>query len=189
VPESSIPSDWPEESREAAQQVIDEFGKPDEATPTQLVWHDAGSWKRIIATKAFYEHNFPAPHIDCVESVVNYRVAPEKVSTIAHFDGSVVVDRTAGEVSARCHDVQANALALNLVHDIVTGERDMQEARDYYAQEFLNARRGQPTPYMDGLQFAPEPHEETADPDERALSDDDLDQAVAEGEQRDGAAP
>jgi hypothetical protein len=25
---------------------------------------------------------------------------------LAHFDGSVIVERTAGEVSARCHDEQ-----------------------------------------------------------------------------------
>lgn len=33
---------WPEESREAAQLVIDRYGEPDEATPTQLVWHRRG---------------------------------------------------------------------------------------------------------------------------------------------------
>jgi hypothetical protein len=186
--QSSILSDWPEESREAAQLVIEEFGEPDEATPTLLVWHDAGQWKRIIATREFYQHNFPAPHIDCVESVVNYRVPPEKVSTIAHFDGSVVVDRTAGELSARCHDVQANALALNLVNDIVSGQRDMQEARDYYAREFLNARRNEPTPYMEELHFEPGAHEATVDADERVLSDEDLERAVAEGEGKHASA-
>ena len=182
-----IPSDWPEESREAAQLVVDAFGEPDESTPTQLVWHEAGPWKRIIATKAFFNHHFPAPHIDCVESVLNFRVPPEKASTIAQFDGSVVIDRTAGEISARCHDVQANSLALNLVHDIVTGARDVQQARDYYAEEFLNARRKGPTPYMDELQFQTQPHDDTVDPDERVLSDKDLERAVAEGEQQDSS--
>ena len=57
-------ADWPEESREAAQLVIDTYGEPNEATPTRLTWHRAGPWKRVIATKAFYRHDFPAPHID-----------------------------------------------------------------------------------------------------------------------------
>ena len=53
---------WPEESREAAQLVIDEYGEPHEATAAQLTWHDVGPWKRMVATRAFYDHNFPAPH-------------------------------------------------------------------------------------------------------------------------------
>jgi len=178
----TIPQDWPEESREAAQLVLDAHGDPDEVTDTQLLWHDTGGWKRIIATKAFHEHRFPAPHIDCVESVLNYHVPPEKATELAVFDGSVMVDRTAGEISARCHDEQANFLALNLAHDIVTGSRTPREARDYYAEEFLNARRKGPTPYMDGLRFTPKT--DTKDPDERILSDAQLERAVAEGEQQ-----
>lgn len=142
---------WPEESREAAQLVIDQYGDPDEVTDTQLIWHRHGPWKRMIASKAFHTHNFPAPHIDSVESVIDYYVPPEKFTPLAEFDGSVVVERTAGEVSARCHDEQANLLALNLMHDIVTDKKTIDEARTYYAQEFANFRRGAPTPYMNGL--------------------------------------
>jgi hypothetical protein len=91
-----------------------------------------------------------------------------------------MVDRTAGEVSARCHDEQANFLALNLMHDIVTGTRDVEQARAYYAEEFLNARRKEPTPYMEKLHFTP--GGTSADPDERLLSDDDLRAAVEQGE-------
>lgn len=178
---SEIIGTWPEESREAAQLVIDAYGEPHEATASQMVWHNVGPWKRLVATKAFYEHRFPAPHIDAVESVIDYRVPPERFSDLATFDGSVVVERTAGEVSARCHDEQANFLALNLVHDIVTGEKSPEEARQYYAKEFADYRRKEPTPYMDGLRFRPGDGS-TADPDERVLSDDDLQRAVEEGE-------
>jgi hypothetical protein len=48
---------------------------------------------------------------------------------LAEFDGSVIAERTAGEVSARCHDEHANFLALNLMHDIVTGAKNVEEAR------------------------------------------------------------
>ena len=60
----------------------------------------------------------------------------DKFTPLAEFDGSVVVERTAGEVSARCHDEQANFLVLNLMHEIVTGTKSVQEARDYDAKEF-----------------------------------------------------
>jgi len=173
---------WPEESREAARLVIDKYGEPDEATETQLTWHHPGPWKRIVATRTFFEHNFPAPHIDAVESVIDYRVPVDKFSALAEFDGSVVVERTAGEVSARCHDEEANFLALNLMHDIVTGRKSVQQARDYYAKEFVDYRRGKPTPYMQGLHFQPG-GDGAGDPDRRLLSDEDLQRAVEEGRQ------
>lgn len=180
---SQIIANWPEESREAAQLVIDAHGGPDEATDSQLTWYDVRPWKRIVASKAFYQHDFPAPHIDCVESVLDYRVPAAKFTPLAEFDGSVVCERTAGEVSARCHDEQANLLALNLMHDIVTDAKSPQEARDYYAKEFADYRRKKPTPYMDGLRFTP-PSGQQADPDQRVLSDQDLERAKKEGEER-----
>jgi hypothetical protein len=129
----------------------------------------------------FYRHNFPAPHIDAVESFIDYRVPPEKFSEIAMFDGSIVAERTAGEVSARCHDEQANFLALNLMHDIVLGTKTIQQARDYYAKEFLDYRRKRPTPYMERLRFTPADGN-TADPDVRVLSDEDLENASRQGQ-------
>jgi hypothetical protein len=69
-------------------------------------------------------------------------------------------------------------LALNLANDIITGEKNVQEARDYYKKEFLDYRRGQPTPYMSELQFTPSGE---ADPGERNISEDELEQAKAEG--------
>lgn len=172
--------DWPDESREAAQLVIDTYGDPDEVTPSLLTWHEPGPWKRVIASRTFYQHDFPAPHIDAVESVIDYQVPVEKFTALAEFDGSVVVERTAGEVSARCHDEQANFLALNLMNDIVKGTRDPQDARGYYAKEFADYRRKKPTPYMQGLRFIGTAAD-TADPDQRILSDEDLIHAEQEG--------
>ena len=174
---------WPRESRDAAQLIIDKYGEPDEATDSQLVWRKCGEWKRIVATKAFYQHDFPAPHQDSVESFIDYRVPPGKFSDLAAFDGSVMVERTAGEVSARCHDEEANRLALNLMHDIVTGAKTVGEARSYYAKEFLDHRRGKPTPYMEKLRFEV-PDGDTADPDRRLISDEQIAGAKAEGEAR-----
>lgn len=179
---SKIIQGWPEESKEAAQIVLDKHGEPDESTETQLIWHDRQPWKRIVASKAFYQHDFPAPHQDSVETFIDYRVPVEKFSALAEFDGSVIVERTAGEVSARCHDEEANRLALNLMHDIVTGAKTAQQAREYYAKEFADYRRKKPTPYMDKLHFTPG-NRSAADPDVRLLSDEELEQAKKEGGQ------
>jgi hypothetical protein len=181
VTASAIIKGWPEESREAAQLVIDTYGEPHEATDSLLIWYGVGQWKRIVASRVFFTHRFPAPHFDSVQSVIDYRVPPAKFTPLASFDGSVVAERTAGEVSARCHDEQANFLALNLVHDIVTGAKDVEQARSYYAKEFLDARRKEPTPYMERLRFTPG-DASAADPDEPVLSDDDLKAAAKAGE-------
>jgi hypothetical protein len=108
-----------------------------------------------------------------------------QLALLARAGGSLV-PRTAGEVSARCHDEQANFLAPNLMHDIVTGAKGVQEARNYYAKEFADSRRKKPTPYMEGLRFRPGDHSAAADPDVRTLSDQDLEQA-AEEERKSGS--
>ena len=181
---SDILRDWPEEAREAAQLVVDEYGEPHEATDSAMTWSGVGQWKRIVAQKAFWQHDFPAPHTDSVESFIDYRVPADKFTPLAQYDGSVMVERTSGEASARCHDEQANNLALNLMNDIVTREKTAQQARDYYAKEFLDARRKQPTPYMEKLRFTP--GTSAADPDTRMLSDEQLDRAEAEGKRSEG---
>jgi hypothetical protein len=172
---------WPEESREAAQLVIDTYGKPDEATDSVLIWNKRGPWKRVVAYRDFDSHNFPAPHNDSVESFLQHSVPTEKISDLAEFDGSVVVNRTRGELSARCHDEEANCLALNLAHDIIAGEKTVQKARDYYAHEFLAYRKKEPTPYMEGLRFEPNGGR---DDDERVLSDEQLQEAEEAGKTR-----
>jgi len=177
---AEILATWPGESREAADAVIKQYGEPHESTESALTWHKVGRWKRVVAQKAFWEHRFPAPHMDSVETFVDYRIPGEQYTPLAQFDGSVMAERTTGEASARCHDEQANSLALNLMHDIVTGQKTVAEARDYYGVEFLNARRKQPTPYMDKLNFNA-PQDPAADPDVPIFTDSQIAEAEAEG--------
>lgn len=175
---------WPDDAREAAQLVVDQYGEPDEATENWVVWHQPGPWKRIVASKHVHDHHFPTPHLDSVKSVIDYRFPADHIQDVYLFDGSVVIDRTKGEVSARCHDEQANFLALNLMHDIVVGAKSVSEAREYYAKEFLDYRRKKPTPYMEKLHFTP-PSGDTADADIAILTDEELQRAVEQGEQAD----
>jgi hypothetical protein len=77
---------WPAESREAAQRVIEQYGEPDQITDTTLIWNKRGPWRQIVASKALFQHNFPAPHytlfalepIEDKETMAT--VAAEKVS-------------------------------------------------------------------------------------------------------------
>lgn len=164
--------EWPHESRRAAELVIGQYGEPDEVSATELTWHQAAPWKRVVATAWFEHHLFPVPHVDCIECVIDYAVPAEKMTELAHFDGSISVDRTAGEVSVRCRSIASDTLKLNLVHDIVTGRRTVEEARDYHVEEVLNAKRGQPTPYREELLVPPQT--DTKDPGEQILTAQEL---------------
>jgi hypothetical protein len=132
----------------------------------------------MVAYRDFDPHNFPAPHDDSVETFLAHSIPPEKAGLLAEFDGSVVFNRTRGELSARCHDEEANFLALNLAQDVAESEKTVEEARDYYAHEFLAYRTKDPTPYMQGLRFQPSGG---PDRDHRVLSDEQLKQAEKEG--------
>ena len=164
--------------RRSAQLVIDKYGDPDEATDSTLIWNKPGPWKRIVAYRDFDPHNFPAPHNDSVESFLEHSIPPEKAGPLAEFDGSVAFNRTRGELSARCHDEEANFLALNLANDVAEGKKTVDEARDYYAHEFLAFRKKEPMPYMEGLKFQPSGG---PDRDHRVLSDEQLKEAEEAG--------
>jgi hypothetical protein len=62
------------------------------------------------------------------------RVPPELAHLILQFDGSILVDRTWGEAAGWCAAAAANVLGRNLVHELVTGNPSVQEARHHGAQ-------------------------------------------------------
>ncbi len=172
-------SSWPKDVREAAEPVIRKYGEPDEATPSMLIWYNNGPWKQTVVFRETAKHDFPIPHTDLVEQSINYSVPVNRMCELAIFDGSVSVQRTRGMITARCHDEEANFLAINLAHDIVQGKKSPEEAREFYAQSMLDFRAGKPVPYMQKFQFTPPGN--TAYSDQRALSDEQLREAKERG--------
>ncbi len=155
---------WPPMSKKAAEQTLDKYGPPNEAMASRLIWYNNGPWKRTICYRDEVLHNFPAPHTDVIEQFIDYQVPIEKFGELAAFDGSVIVERTKGEVSARCDMEAANILALNLMHDIVTGKCDAEKAREIYSEVTGAYVLNQPAPYAEKLQFNV-PSGDTADAD------------------------
>ena len=160
---------WPQPQKKVAQQMIDRYGPPNEATPTKLFWYRNGPWKRTEITSDAVAHNFPAPHTDFLTQVIDYRVPPEKIPDIVRFDGSIFIDRTKGEVAARCDAEAANVLGMNMVHEIVTGKRTVEEAREATAQNTVAYATGRNAPYAERLLFEL-PHGDTHDLDESMIS-------------------
>lgn len=149
----TIIAGWRPMPQKSAHQMIAKYGAPNEAMASQLIWYNNGAWKRTIVYRDEVLHNFPAPHTDVIEQVIDYQVPPERFSELAKFDGSVIVERTKGEVSARCDMEPANILALNLMHDIVTGVCDAETARNIYAETTGKFLMNEPAPYAEALQF------------------------------------
>ena len=171
-------ADWPDAPKRGAQQMLDQYGPPNEATPTKLFWYHAGPWKRIVVTRDVLTHNFPAPHSDFLTQVIDYHVPAEKFDEIARFDGSCLLDRTAGEAAARCDSEAANIVSLNLMHEIVTDKISVDEARKKLGEIKIAYTLGRPAPYAEQLQFAV-PDGGTEDEDERVLDAATLGQQTA----------
>jgi len=156
---------WPEVSRMVAQMMIDKYGQPHGVTPDMLVWKNNGPWKRTIVSRETVQHNFPTPHPDLLEQFINYKVPVDKYDDMAAYDGSVILERTKGEMSARCDAEGANFLAINLGNDVATGKRTTEQARAYYTQAMKTFKEtGQMDPYMKGFVFTV-PTGGTEDPD------------------------
>lgn len=154
---NTMMANWSGDAQKAAKGMMKIHGAPDEATPTMLVWHNSGPWKRIIAANTTTPHNFPGPHPDSVEQFLSYKVPESKHDEIARFDGSVNIDRTRGEMSARCDTEFHNVLALNLAHDIITGKRSVGGARAFYTRVvMIEKMKKQLHPYGLRLNFSPQ---------------------------------
>ncbi len=160
---------WPEAQRNVARQMLAKYGPPNETTATKLFWYGNSPWKRTILSSDVVAHNWPAPHSDFLTQVVDYRVPPEMFDAIARFDGSILLDRTRGEVAARCDSEAANVLGVNMVHEIVTGKRSVEDARETSAQNTVAYNMGRPAPYAERLLFDV-PHGGTEDLDESMIS-------------------
>lgn len=160
---------WPEASKMAAMDMMKKYGPPQEATASMLMWRNNGPWKWTKVSRETIPHSFPMPHPDLLEQAIDYRVPLGKYDDIARYDGSVMVERTKGQMSARCDKEGANFLAINLAHDVATGKKSVDEARTYYAaaiKRFMTAK--QMDPYMQRLQFEV-PREKTGDSDRAVL--------------------
>lgn len=165
-----IIADWPAICKDAAEKTISTYGLPNEAAPSRLIWYNNGIWKRTVVTRDEIVHNFPQPHTDMVENFIDYQVPVEKISEIAKFDGSVIVERTKGEVSARCDMEAANILALNMMHEIAVGSLTAEQAKEKYSEQTAAYVMNRPAPFAEKIQFEL-PGKKTTDYDVTTIED------------------
>ena len=150
-----IVAGWPERPRLGANGMLAKYGLPQEATSERLIWHKVGPFKRITVLKLETPHDFPLPHFDYLEHTIEYNVPQDKVGDLIAFDASSTINRTVGELSARCDLEGHNVLTLNLDHDIVTGKKSVEEARQAFGEIVVQDVMGKHPAYVEALQFEP----------------------------------
>jgi hypothetical protein len=159
---------WPQRTQRLGAQLVTKYGPPTEVAERQVTWYGNGPWKRTTLYKEEVAHNFANAHQDVLEQTVSYRVPPEKIALIAQFNGSVVVNRTRGEISSTSDSEDTNFLALNVADDIAKGERDVERAQTYYAQLIRAKMIKEPERDLQALHFTPTKPADAADPGEVA---------------------
>lgn len=164
-----IAQQWPTAPRKAAETLLEHYGPPNEVTPTKMFWYRVGPWARMELTADEVLHNFPTQHTDYLTQWIDYPIPAEAASALAAFDGSTLIDRTAGQLGARCDHEAYNTLTINLAVEIIEGRRTVESARHFYAETAAAFVLGRDAPYAERLQVTP-PAKETADPDESIIT-------------------
>jgi hypothetical protein len=164
---------WPLLSREVSNTMMKFYGEPNTATETQITWYNNGPWKRTTVYKDGYPHDFPEPHTDMLEQVINYHVPVEKIGELARLEGSLFVDRTRGEVIVHCDNEGANTISMNVMHEIVEGKRTPEEARQKIKEQITKFMKNEPAPYAEQLLFDL-PEKEQWAPDHPVVDDEEL---------------
>jgi hypothetical protein len=149
---------WPTVARAAAHQVLLVHGSPAELDEHVLRWEHLGPWKRVVICA---DDGDDDPE-DVIESVIDASIPDDRraaVDAVATEFRIVVEDD--GELSVTGPDLHANAITLNVVHDMVVHGLRPQEARERRSRDLADLRDGHPPADADELHFADDaPHGE-----------------------------
>jgi len=148
-------SAWPERPRLAVKEMTAKYGAPTEVGTETIVWYNAGPYKRIMVTKKEIPHDFPAPHMDFLEHTISYNVPIDKIDDLVAYDASMTINKTQGEMSARCDLEGHNVLTLNLAREIINGTKTVEQARKAFGENVVADFGGKHPPLVEQLQFTP----------------------------------
>src|ERR687898_2337846 len=145
---------WKQTPQDVAKTMIAKYGQPQEVTANRLIWHNNGPWKFSELVNEEIAHEFPMPHKDALYQAINYKIDADKADELLQYDGSVLLERTKGEIGARCDKEDANFLAINLANDVATGRRSVQDARKFYADSMMAfMKQNKKNEYLEGFRF------------------------------------
>ena len=160
---NKVTETWPQASKDAVKSMTEKYGLPAAVTEEMVVWNDIAPFKRGVVYKEEVTHMFPVQHSDILQQTISYRVPLDKIDDLSKFDGSLLVDRTKGELSSRNQREEMNILAFNLADKIVRGEITTEEARRQYRNNAEELMSGGTNQMLTSLNF--QTRGNTSDPD------------------------
>lgn len=134
--------DWPPIPAQTALKVVRKYGRPDEMTPSILVWKEKNQCKRIVVHRDEFFRDDP-PHSDHLEHEIALNVPVDKIVDLYKFHHSLVVNRVSGTISSICSSESANMIALNYAKLIANGKMSLERAALSAARDLDNFRRGE----------------------------------------------
>lgn len=143
VKESWLASGWPEKSRDSAREMIDRHGMPNKLDGESMTWYGLYRGRRTVLQRAS----------GVIQQVVIYSVPAGKVEALMSFNGDIVIDRPAGELSVFSDSVATNLLLLNLAHDIASGFISVETAKARYRSITVRADAGESMAYRRSIGF------------------------------------
>lgn len=175
-----VTESWPQSSQSAIKDLTSKYGLPDAVTEEMVMWKDTEPFKRSIVFREEIIHRFPIEHSDILAQTIDYRVPLDKTEAINQFDGSLLIDRTRGELTARNHRQEMNFLLFNLADKIVRGEMTVEQARREYSKNAEQLMSGTTNKMLTGLNFKTQGN--TSDPDSMMQSMEANDQSSIQKE-------
>ncbi|MBA3388810.1 MAG: hypothetical protein H0U02_05505 [Rubrobacter sp.] len=145
---------WKATPQGLAKKMLAKYGEPQEITTSRLIWHNNGPWKYSELVNEEIPHDFPVPHKDMLYQAISYKVDPDEADELLQYDGSIILERTKGEIAARCDKEEANFLAINLADDVANGRRSVDDARKFYAESMMAMmKENKKNEYLQGFRF------------------------------------
>jgi len=138
---SRMTENWPNVAKSAIKDLDAKYGLPDSITEDMVVWNTTPPFKRSIVYREEVLQQFPQTHSDILQQFIDYKVPADKIDEVSKFDGSILIDRTKGEISTRNDKEEMNILVFNLTDKIVKGKITPEEARREYTKnaEFFSS--------------------------------------------------
>lgn len=143
---------WAEPYRAAAAKLIENYGPPDQAFGSVLVWHGKGAWKR---TAVWAPDPDLAPGGDFIEQAVAYPVPMRRLQALASFSGKIRVAADGRGFSVRSGSEEESYLLANMAQGVIEGSHNAYIARENFRRALELSAAGKNVPVVYGLQFTP----------------------------------
>lgn len=143
---------WAPPSAAAGRQLLEEYGTPDDVTPSRLTWYHHGDWKRTVVRNREPVYRSPAD-VAVIEQTVDYPLTQAQAIKLLTFSDDLQIDLRRGELSSRSNREELNYLTLNLADEIARGDKSVAEAKTAFIRQLELSAAGKSSPYTGGLLF------------------------------------